>query len=192
MNLWPLRTPVQVQATEEDAIGRQRAARMTNEELARIFVEIQPRLERVIRRRIGDPQMAQDLAQDLYLRFQRMAAQLPNEDEARRYLMRMATNAAIDHLRSEKCRMQLLVGVLNLFDGHAPDPAERTETHEQYRLLDQALAGLPPICGDILYLSRIEGLTHAEIGEKLGLSKSSIEKYVMRALKACRQRLEET
>ncbi|MDW2980770.1 MAG: RNA polymerase sigma factor [Rhodanobacter sp.] len=195
MRWWRPRVQAPVQ-TEEGA-GQQRAARLTSQELTRIFLEIQPSLERVIRRRVGDAQAAQDLAQDLYLRFQRIAEQLPNEDEARRYLMRMATNAAIDHLRSENYRMQLLVGVLTLFDRHekdivdpTADPARSAEMQEQYQLIDAGLSALPSICGDILYLSRVEGLTHAEIGEKLGLSKSSIEKYMMRALRECRRRVE--
>jgi RNA polymerase sigma factor (sigma-70 family) len=175
-------------ATEND-IGLQRAAVMTSEELARIFVDLRPNLERVITRRIGDAQAAQDLAQDLYIRFRRVAHQLPNDDEARRYLMRMATNAAIDHLRVEGNRVQLLAGALSLFEGHVAEPEHYAHAEDRCREIDGALEELPDKCRDVLYLSRIEGLTHVEIAERLGVTVSLVEKYAVLAVRHCRKRV---
>lgn len=176
-------------AMAEDDAGKRRAAALTSAELTQIFLQIRPSLERVIQRRIGDPQAAQDLAQELYFRLQRIADQLPDEDEARRYLMRMATNAAIDHLRVEGNRVQLLAGALCLFEGHVVDPETQAQAHEQLQAIEVALADLPPKCRDVLYLSRLEGLTHAEIAARLGVSRSLVEKYAVRALLHCRARL---
>ncbi|WP_129776444.1 RNA polymerase sigma factor [Peristeroidobacter soli] len=173
---------------EPDA-GQGEAAAITQEELARIFVQIRPSLERVIERKTGNHQVAQDLAQEMFFRLQRVAHSLSKEEEARRYLMRMATNAAIDHLRVEGNRLQLLAGAIVLFDGHVVDPETQALMQERFQSIDSALSDLPPRCRDVLYLSRIEGLTHTEIADKLGVSRSLVEKYAVRAFLHCKRKL---
>lgn len=187
-----MRSRLQAPVMAEDEAGQHRAAALTSEELTRIFLQLQPSLERVIQRRIGDAQAAQDLAQDLYLRLTRIADTLPNEDDARRYLMRMATNAAVDHLRVEGNRVQLLAGALSLFESHVAGPECYAQARDRVTAIDEALADLPARCRDVLYLSRMEGLTHVEIAERLGVSRSLVEKYAVRALLHCRKKLEET
>lgn len=187
-----LRARLQAPVMTEDDAGQQRAAALTSDELTRIFLQLRPSLERVIERKTGDSQAAQDLAQDMFLRLQRIANTLPNEDEARRYLMRMATHAAIDHLRVEGNRVQLLAGALSLFENHVANPESYAEAHDRVAELDAALAELPARCRDVLYLSRMEGLTHIEIAERLGVSRSLVEKYAVRALMHCRRKLEST
>lgn len=187
-----LRNRLQSPVLLEDAAGQQRAATLTAEELTRIFLQLQPSLERVIQRKTGDAQVAQDLAQDLYLRLQRIADTLPNEEDARRYLMRMATNAAVDHLRVEGNRVQLLAGALSLFESHVAGPESYAQARDRVSEIDEALAELPARCRDVLYLSRMEGLTHIEIAERLGVSRSLVEKYAVRALMHVRRKLEET
>lgn len=183
---------LQAPLVAEDEAGQQRAATLTSDELTRIFLQLQPSLERVIQRKTGNLQVAQDLAQDLYLRLSRIADTLPNEEEARRYLMRMATNAAVDHLRVEGNRVQLLAGALSLFENHVVGPEQHAQAQDRVTAIDEALADLPARCRDVLYLSRMEGLTHVEIAERLGVSRSLVEKYAVRALLHCRKKLEET
>jgi RNA polymerase sigma factor (sigma-70 family) len=179
-----------VAATSADETARERRpGALTGAELTRVFLQIRPSLQRVIQRRVGDAQTAQDLAQELYFRLERVADQLPDEDEARRYLMRMATNAAIDHLRVEGNRVRLLAGALCLFEGHAADPEMQAQTQERLQIIEVALAELPPKCREVLILSRLEGLTHGEIAKRLGVSHSLVEKYVLRTLLHCRARL---
>ena len=179
------RTHLQAPVVTDDDPDQRRAANLTSEELSGIFVKIRPSLVRVIERKTGDAQIAQDLAQDIYLRLQRIADELPNEDEARRYLMRMATHAAIDHLRVEGNRVQLLAGALSLFEGHVADPEAHAQAHDRLAAIDVALTELPARCRDVLYLSRIEGLTHVEIAERLGVSRSLVEKYAVLAVTHC-------
>lgn len=143
-------------------------AAAAGERITEVFLSIRSKLERVIASKVGDQAVAADLTQDLYLRLERVDARLANDDEAQRYLIRMAVNASIDHLRVEGRRLELLEGVV-----------------------DRALDELPEKCRQMLFLSRVEGLTHAEISAQMGVSKVLVEKYVARALLHCRARLME-
>lgn len=162
------------------------------DELTRIFLEIRPRLERVIEHRLHDRDTAQDLAQDIYLRLGRISQLLPGEDDARRYLMRMAVHAALYHQRSEGRHLQLLAGALTLFEGHVAEPDEHAHAHDRMSLIEQALAELPSKCRDVLYLTRIEGLPREQVAQRLGVSLSLVNKYVLLALKHCQRRLGES
>ena len=101
----------------------------------------------------------------------------------------MAVNAAIDHLRVEHRRVELLAGVVDLFDAPDRSPEDEVLTEDRIGVVGLALDELPAKCREMLFLSRVQGLTHAEIAERMGVSKVLVEKYVARALLHCRARL---
>lgn len=179
----------QMQATPVMEMARSELPGLSSEELTRIFLEMRPSLERVIQRRINDVDTAQDLAQDIYLRLDRIAEVLPAEDDARRYLMRMAVHAALYHQRSQSRHVQLLAGALAMFEGHVAEPDEHAHAHDRMAIIEQALTELPAKCRDVLYLTRIEGLPREEVAQRLGVSLSLVNKYVLLALKHCQKKL---
>ena len=163
---------------------------LSNTELVDLFIGLRPRIQRVLAGRVRCPQTAADLVQDMYFRISRAADRLPNEDEARRYLLRMATNAATDHLRVTGRRDELLDGyAVPFIDEVENGPEDAVINGDQMRVIEAALKELPPKCRDILLLSRVEGLTHPEIAARLGISESLVQKYIVRALRHCKLRL---
>jgi RNA polymerase sigma-70 factor (ECF subfamily) len=56
-------------------------------------------------------------------------------------------------------------------------------------MLKRALAELSPLCRDSFMLRKLEGLSHPEIAERLGISRSLVEKHIVNAMKHCRVRL---
>jgi RNA polymerase sigma factor (sigma-70 family) len=162
---------------------------LTADELIGVFVETRPTLERVLTQRLGCRQTAQDVAQDLYFKIYRIAEKFPTHDDARRYLLRMAINAAIDHHRIEGRRAELLAGIAELFDDPRDVIEDAVVAKDLMNVVEDALCELPAKCRDVLYMSRIEGMTHAEIARKLRVSQSLVEKYAVRALVHCRARL---
>ncbi|MCA6951095.1 RNA polymerase sigma factor [Pectobacterium polaris] len=154
-----------------------------------VFIDIQPTLQRIIYHRTGSKYIAQDLTQEMYFRVLSIANEFPSYNDARNYLIRIALNAATDYLRVERRRAQLLDGAAHLFADYSPSEEDRLYHKEQLLVIDSALSGLPEKCRDMLYLSRIEGLTHAEIAERMGVSRSLVEKYIVRALLHCREQM---
>jgi len=157
--------------------------------LFQTLIAFQPRIRQVLARRVGSAAAA-DLSQDLFLRLQRISGDLPSRSDARRFIMRMALNAATDHLRLERRRSELLAVFANGQESSAPSPEEQALVREQIQNFEVALARLPPKVHAVLFMSRVEGRTHAEIAYALGVSKSLVEKYVVRGLLACRAALQ--
>lgn len=160
-------------------------------DLLNVFLDYQAKLKRLLAGRLQSFHTAEDLAQDLYFKLPRVSEQFPSRDDAQRYLVRMALNAAMDHQRVEGRRAELLAGTEaeELFQGVEASPEDRLISRDEIAQLEESLRELPPKCRDVLYMSRVEGMTHAEIAEKLGVSKSLVDKYAVRALIQCRARL---
>src|SRR3546814_7698421 len=95
---------------------------------------------------------AADVVQDLYLKLRRIDARLPSDGEARRYLLKMAVNASIDHQRVEGRRAELLASAVDLFDVPQPGPEDAVLAADQLRSVDAALAELPEKCRQVLFM----------------------------------------
>ncbi|MEX5593816.1 RNA polymerase sigma factor [Pseudomonas orientalis] len=152
-----------------------------------VFVEIRDSIFRIALHRTGTIHGAQDVTQDICLKVMSLANEFETYDDARNYLIRIAINASTDALRSERRRLKLLEGAATLFMGYSSSPENDCKNAQIITLLGQALNELPPKCRDILYLSRIEGMTHSEIAIKLNVSRSLVEKYTVRAILHCRE-----
>ncbi|WP_263143676.1 sigma-70 family RNA polymerase sigma factor [Pseudomonas alcaligenes] len=143
-------------------------------------------LLRFLARRLGDRQRAADVAQDTWLRL----ADHPNENDVldpRAYLFRVAGNLAIDNLRREGRLAELHVEATaadELCDPLAT-PESHVLAHESLELLDAALDQLPVNARTALLLNRLDGLTHAQIARRLGVSESMVGKYIVQAMRHC-------
>lgn len=163
------------------------AAALTVDQVTGVFLDAKATLERVVHRRLGCRETAQDITQDLFLKIDRLIGRFHSEHDARCFLIRMAINAASDRYRVDRRRAEIVAA---LPTGEEPaDPAAAADMRRQMQLVEAALDELPQKCREVLYLARIQGLTHAEIAIQLGVSRSLVDKYATRALLHCRQRL---
>lgn len=144
------------------------------------FLAQREQMESILRRRVGCRAVAADLIQDLFLRFWKRPSVVL--EEPRTYLLRSAHNLAIDYLRSEAVRNRALVDV-------ALEQTEPSTSLEANAIAEeqiyQALQALPERTRTIFLLSRVYGHTYNEIAKVVGISTSSVEKHMMRALEAC-------
>ncbi len=62
-------------------------------------------------------------------------------------------------------------------------------TDEALAQLDVAMDQLPTNARLALLLNRLEGLTHAQIATRLGVSESTVGKYIVQAVRHCRDSL---
>jgi RNA polymerase sigma factor (sigma-70 family) len=162
---------------------------LSDSDLEAVFFDARTDLERMLRSRVRDAHLAADLTQDVFLRLRRIRTPLPNRDEARLYLFQVARNLAIDHQRVEGGRTRILAGAAVLFEEVQTSPEDEALASDQIRIVDAALDELPRHCRQVLYMSRLLGMSHGEIALALNVSKSLVEKYVVRALLHCREKL---
>lgn len=153
-----------------------------------VFLELHPMLLKIVTSHTKSNQVAQDLTQEIYFKVISLTKSFPTHDDARHYLIRIAINISIDHLRTDERRRKLLMGSLEIFENYSPAhqrPEEILIVEETLKTMDHVLSELPEKYKQALYLSRVEGLTHLEIAKTMGVSKSSVEKYIIKALSHC-------
>ncbi len=144
--------------------------------------------------RLKDRDAAQDVVQDAFLRLLRRLAGEPVAfvaDSPRFLLRRIVSNLTIDLIRQDRRhgRTVELDHVADVLIDPYPTADRAVVAYEDYALLKSALDELPFAARASLLLNRIEGLTHAEIGTRLGISASMVSKHIMNALKHCLKRM---
>ncbi|MBK8161207.1 MAG: RNA polymerase sigma factor [Rhodospirillaceae bacterium] len=141
-------------------------------------------------RRVASQEAAADLAQEAFYRVMR-SDHAPDAVDARAYLFRTAANLAIDHNRHRR-RQQTSTGEEQAIADFAdPQPsAERSAlSREELRVLEQAIASLPPRGREVFLLHKIDQLSYAEIATRLGIAKNTVVVHMVRSLAHCRAAL---
>ena len=105
-------------------------------------------------------------------------------------LYRTALNLVIDDHRRNALRQVESLEVLDNEERYfTPSPQNSLAQAQRMELLQRALAELPPLCRESFLLRKLEGMSHPEIAEHLGISRSLVEKHIVNAMKHCRLRM---
>jgi RNA polymerase sigma factor (sigma-70 family) len=168
-------------------------AKRPGEMLEELIASHRSSLVRFLSRKLGSVDDAQEIAQDAFMRLHRLE-NADDIDNARAFLFQVASNMAIDQLRRRNLHERYvehegerLQDETLQFDPGTPE--ELLAAREQLRLVYQAIEALPARCRDALMLHRVRGLSYSEIAREMGVSVSSVEKYILEALKRCRDQL---
>ncbi|WP_022961971.1 sigma-70 family RNA polymerase sigma factor [Halopseudomonas pelagia] len=137
-----------------------------------------------LQRRLGCSHSAADLVQDTYLRLL-TSGKLPPLDNSRGYMTRIAKGLMIDLYRRRRIENAYLEELGHQPEAVHPSPETHAQTVEALITIDRLLHGLPINVRRALLMRRLDGLSYREIAEQLGVSVSSVEKYVACALQAC-------
>ncbi|MGH2291069.1 sigma-70 family RNA polymerase sigma factor [Pseudomonas capeferrum] len=139
-------------------------------------------------RKLRSRQQAEDLAHDAFVR----VLENPREqvEQPRAYLHQTARNIAVDGFRREDRRQALALEAFEESASHSGDPEAYVHALELADSVERALAELPLNCRRVFIWQKLEGLTQAEIAERMGLSKNMVEKYMIRTLRLLREHLD--
>ncbi|WP_309141259.1 sigma-70 family RNA polymerase sigma factor [Novosphingobium sp. G106] len=153
-------------------------------------------LLRFLTARLGDVVEAEDILQELWIRLQNA----PGSPVAngRAYLYRMAQNLIVDRIREKQRRMRRERLWLEA-RGEATissEPADQARNAEEVLLereetarLAATVAELPEGARRVFELHKQQGLSHAQVAMRLGISKSGVEKHMAVAMKYFRRAL---
>lgn len=143
-----------------------------------LFHRLYPSLFRYLNRLTGDTDVAEDIAQEAFVRL--LAQDLP-EAEARPWLFAVATNLVRDRARKQERRQRLLKAE-PVLPTASPRPDEAVERGEQIERVRAALGRLAPRDQQLL-LMREEGFTYEEMARTVGVAPSSVGTLIARALR---------
>ena len=122
----------------------------------------------VIYRLCGDAQLAEDAAQETFIRaWQNLSSYRP-QTSLRNWLYRIAVNAATDMLRKERRILPDAIEDLHLTDGQAGLETIVSQ-QERTRLVQNAILSLPDASRAVLVLREYEGLSYQEISATLDI-----------------------
>jgi RNA polymerase sigma-70 factor, ECF subfamily len=150
-----------------------------------LFDTAYPPLFRYCSRLTGDPDQAEDLAQEAFFRLldRRVTG---TESGLRSWLFRVATNLARDRSRTRETRQRILAAVPP--PDPAPGPDRAAIRAEDVRRVREALETLPERDRQMLLL-REEGFSYQEIADVAGVSRRSVGTILARALRRLAQEL---
>lgn len=147
---------------------------------------------RLVARRVAGDADLDDVVQEVMVRVWRHGDGLRDDERFRAWLASIVRNAASDHLRTRARQRLRSVPLLDPAELGEAAPAE--EDDEARRCLSSVLrpfiAALPPRYRAIIELTEIDGLPHAVVAARLGLSVSGVKSRVQRGRERLREMLE--
>lgn len=135
-----------------------------------------PRVYAVVRRIAADDDLAQDYAQEAWIRAIRALPTFRGDARFSTWLHRIAVNAALQALRKAEARTKR--------EGPAPEEVPIAPSHGDSLLqkrLERALDELPEGMRQVLILHDVEGYTHEEIGDVLGVTSGTSKSQLFKA-----------
>lgn len=138
---------------------------------------------------LGDPDNAQSLVQNVFVKLWETRSQLGEVQSLPRYLTTMVKNEAINHLKREK--RQIRMSRLPDDGGTAQSAENLVRKHELQKHIIIALNSLPERCRQAFEMSRFENLSNRAIAEAMQISVKGVEALITRSIKILRSELKE-
>ena len=142
----------------------------------------------LIARMTGDRPLAEDLAQETFVKAFRNLGSFDRTRRLSSWLFRIAHNTTLDALRRLK-RDVTELDTAGAGEPIAPPAADAVEQAELGAALNQALLGLRPVYRAAIALRYDQELSFEEIGQVLGVPEVTARTYVHRARKELAQSL---
>lgn len=137
--------------------------------------------------RIAGSQVAEELAQDVFVALWAHRTTLDPGRSIRSYLFRAAHNAAVNHVlrqRRERAALRHAGGW-----SACTQPVDLAAVDELSGAVRNAMATLSPRCREVYVLSRERHMNYAEIAHHLGISPKTVENHLGRSLRQLRTAL---
>lgn len=146
-----------------------------------VYESVFPTLYRVVYRIVGNPDTAEEVCHDAFVRFFEHSTRLPDVEQARYWMLRVGKNLAFNVVK-RRGREFTAVNRLPYEPAKPIEQADesllREETIAQVR---DALLRLPKSLRDVILLKEYGGLAYSEIARTLGISVANVKVRVHRA-----------
>jgi RNA polymerase sigma-70 factor (ECF subfamily) len=164
------------------------------------LVQHMPRLRSVIRRILPDETDAEDALQDVMLTALRKLGTFRGDAQLGTWLHRIAVNAALQRrrrkaqtakaepLRVDENRLAFQRPIASVLK-KTPRPDQETMQHEGSRLIQAAIAKLPPLYRDVYLLADVDDQPNEQIARDLRLKLAAVKSRLHRARKMMRDQL---
>lgn len=153
------------------------------------FQDLRAPLLRYITARVRQPEIAEDLVQDVLLKASRQLSALRSGEAMSAWLFQIARRRVADHFRTARDTLEFHE-TLHAEESSPADP-EETVLHEGLTAyIRSVVEGLPPIYRDALLATEYAGHTQADLARTVGISLPAAKSRVQRARALMRAEME--
>lgn len=136
-----------------------------------------------LKRRLSTTEDAEDMAQETYYRIARKD-DVTSIRDPHAFLFKVAVNLLRDNSRRDISRGPVMYTMLkdDSLSCEMPSQERVVSGKQALRVFETLLEGLPPNCRHVFILHRFKDMSYPEIAKHCGISRSGVEKHMMRAL----------
>jgi RNA polymerase sigma-70 factor, ECF subfamily len=182
------KSDIEIPSPEADSLV-ERATKGDVDAFAELFEVTFSSVYRFLYGRCGDPSLAEDLAQDTYMRAMRAVTKSfqGRSSEFVAWIIRIARNRFFDHVKSGRVKWEVVVDEMPVTEasGSEGDPLAAIESVWLRRVLER----LTEEQQEIVYMRFFHGLGIAETAKVTGKSEGAVKALQFRALRAMERQL---
>jgi RNA polymerase sigma-70 factor (ECF subfamily) len=163
--------------TEPDHLVVRRAIDGDERAMRSLWSRHAPHIDAVVRRLAGDPDLASDIAQEVWIQIFRSLSSFRGDAQFGTWAHRIAVNRTLNALRRTRRLAQLETDI-------EEDSATSEQDGERSLLvasIEEAAAQLSPGARTVFLLHDVEGYTHEEIAEQLGITPGGSKSQLFKA-----------
>ena len=160
-----------------DQLTIRRAIEGDERALRQIWSQHSPHIDAVVRRLVGDPDLAADIAQEVWIQIFRALPSYRGDSQFGTWAHRIAVNRTLNALRRAR---RISKSEIDMDDdiAHDDDSAERSILAAS---IEEAARQLAPGARAVFVLHDVEGYTHEEIAAELGITSGGSKSQLFKA-----------
>ena len=160
-----------------DQLDLKRAIAGDERAMQRLWSQHAPHIDAVVRRLCGDPELAADISQEVWMQIFRALPSYRGDSQFGTWAHRIAVNRTLNALRKIRRIAKLEIDIED-DSAVTENDSDRTFVAES---IEQAMGKLSPGARAVFVLHDIEGYTHGEIGEELGITPGGSKSQLFKA-----------
>ena len=160
-----------------DQLDLKRAIAGDERAMQRLWSQHAPHIDAVVRRLCGDSELAADVSQEVWMQIFRALPSYRGDSQFGTWAHRIAVNRTLNALRKIR-RLAKLETEIEDDSAMTEIETDRTFMAES---IEQAMNKLSPGARTVFVLHDIEGYTHGEIGEELGITPGGSKSQLFKA-----------
>ncbi|HEY3746270.1 MAG TPA: RNA polymerase sigma factor [Gemmatimonadaceae bacterium] len=160
-----------------DQLDLKRAIAGDERAMQRLWSQHAPHIDAVVRRLCGDAELAADISQEVWMQIFRALPSYRGDSQFGTWAHRIAVNRTLNALRKIR-RLAKLETDIEDDSALTEQDTDRTFLAES---IEQAMTKLSPGARAVFVLHDVEGYTHGEIGEELGITPGGSKSQLFKA-----------
>ena len=156
------------------------------------YVQHESAIKRFIGKFLPRPNDIEDVSQEAFLKAF-VAEKKHAIDQPKSFLFRVARNVALSHLRQKSRHPTDQIEDFESSDVVATECSSEDQViaHQQLGIRCDAVADLTPQVRRVYLMRKVYGMSHKEIAERMGITRSTVEKHLTKGMLLCERYVRE-